>query len=41
MDDEWWYVKENKKYLKKEGMNDELWRIWWSICTRRIKTKIK
>jgi hypothetical protein len=29
------------KNIKKEGINYELWRIWWSICTTRIKRKIK
>ena len=31
----------NNKKLEKEGKNYELWRIWWAICTTRIKTKIK
>ena len=38
----WWcdnYFKE--KYLKKEGNFYELWGIWWTICTTRIKRKIK
>lgn len=30
-----------KLVLKKEGKNYELWRIWWTICTTRIKRKIK
>lgn len=30
-----------KLNLKKEGINYELWRIWWTICTTRIKRKIK
>ena len=32
-----------KKYLnlKKEGNYYELWRIWWTICTTRVKRKIK
>lgn len=33
---------DNKKInLKKEGKKYELWRIWWAICTTRIKRKIK
>ncbi len=30
-----------EKTFKKEGENYELWRIWWTICTTRIKRKIK
>ena len=40
----WWCNKVfYKKYfeLKKEGKNYELFRIWWTICTTRIKGKIK
>ena len=34
--------KEIKKLnLKKEGIDYELWRIWWTICTTRINGKIK
>lgn len=36
-----WDWKSLKINLKKEGKNYELWRIWWSICTTRIKRKIK
>jgi len=37
-----WHWKELKGFnLKKEGENYELWRIWWTICTTRIKRKIK
>lgn len=39
MDDGWWYINKREKInLKKEGIYYELWRIWWSICTRRTKT---
>ncbi len=41
MDDGWWYKKIDNNIVKKEGINYELWRIWWSICTRGIETKIK
>ena len=40
----WWcniYVLKNSFKLKKEGIYYELWRIWWTICTTRIKEKIK
>lgn len=30
-----------KLNLKKEGINYELWRIWWTICATRINGKIK
>ena len=40
MEEEWDW-KSLKINLKKEGKNYELWRIWWSICTTRIKRKIK
>ena len=40
MDADWdWEIE--KIYLRKEGNNYELWRIWWTICTTRIKDKIK
>lgn len=48
MESEWdwhWNAKEeklkNKINLKKEGIDYELWRIWWTIRTTRIKSKIK
>lgn len=34
-------VKENKNILKKEVNYYELWKIWWTICTTRIKKRIK
>ncbi len=45
MNDGWWLrpknnkkIKEQKTNLKKkEGKDYELWRIWWEICTTRIK----
>ena len=40
MESDWnWQIYKNK--LKKEGINYELWRVWWSICTTRIKDKIR
>jgi len=36
-----WHWCKNIINLKKEGKNYELWRIWWTICTTRIKGKIK
>ncbi len=45
MESEWdWQKmpKENLKIkIKKEVKKNELWRIWWTICTTRIKRKIK
>ena len=41
MENEWhWRIFKNKN-LKKEGKNYELWRIWWTICTTRVKRKIR
>ena len=39
MEVEWDWNRKNK--LEKEGKNYELWRIWWSICTTKLKRKIK
>ena len=37
-----WDWKRIKRINKKEGeKNYELWRIWWTICTTRIKREIK
>ena len=33
-------IYKNKK-IEKEGKYYELWRIWWTICTTRVKRKIK
>ena len=44
LDWHWWcknYVYEKYFNLKKEGNDYELWRIWWTICTTRVKGKIK
>ena len=45
MEVDWhWRRKNTKKRIlkiKKEGNYYELWRIWWTICTTRIKRKIK
>ena len=39
MESDWhWWKKTN--ILKKEGNYYELWRVWWSICTTRVKRKI-
>lgn len=40
MESDWHWKKSNIK-LEKEGEKYELWNIWWSICTTRIKTKAK
>ena len=40
MEEGWWRKAKNKKkknILKKEGKNYGIWRIWWTICTTRIK----
>ena len=36
-----WHWSNKKKFLLKEGIIYELWRIWWSICTTRIKREVK
>ena len=46
MEAEWhWWCKysiyRKHKNLEREGNCYELWRIWWTICTTRIKRKIK
>ena len=41
MESEWHWKEINGLNLKKEGENYELWRIWWTICTTRIKREIK
>lgn len=42
MEVDWeWKRNKIKINLKKEGKSYELWRIWWTICTTRIKRKIK
>lgn len=42
MESDWhWKKIKNIIILKKEGVYYELWRIWWAICTTRIKGKIK
>lgn len=35
-----WHWQIRKK-LKKEGINYELWKLWWTICTTGIKRKIE
>ena len=38
MDDGWWFITiKEKNNLKKEGINYELWRIWWTICATKLK----
>lgn len=41
MEDDWHWNRVLDNILKKEGINYELWRIWWTICTTRTKGKIK
>lgn len=41
MESDWHWLKLEKNNLKKEGINYELWRVWWSICTTRIERTIK
>lgn len=47
LDDKWdWRksAKENFKQkikLKKEGKNYGIWEIWWTICTTKLKRKIR
>ncbi len=41
MEDVDWNWKKYNIKLKKEGMNYELWRIWWTICATKLKGRIK
>jgi len=41
MDEIDWDWKKYKIKLRKEGIYYELWRVWWTICTTRIKRKIE
>ena len=41
MDEIDWHWQQNYKILKKEGKNYELWRIWWTICTTKVKRMFK
>ena len=41
MDEIDWHWQYYKIKLMREGIYYELWRIWWTICTTRIKRKIK
>ncbi len=42
METEWqWLEKKGIKKYKERRKENELWRIWWSICTTRVKRKIK
>ena len=35
-------IFELKMYLKKkEGKENGIWKVWWTICATRIKGKIK
>ena len=36
-----WDWKKIKIIIEKEKEKNELWRIWWTIYTTRIKRKIK
>lgn len=41
MSSDWdWYLDYSNKLIEGENEN-ELWRIWWSICTTNIIKKIK
>lgn len=40
MEDDWDWKRLKNNILKK-GRDYELWRIWWAICTTRIKREIK
>ena len=41
MIDGWWKTKKQTIKIKKEGIKNGIWKIWWSICTTRTKRKIK
>ena len=40
METEWDWQRIKRKLIKKEGEKNEIWRIWWHVCTTRIKRKI-
>ena len=35
------YIRKQKILEKLRRKENELWNIWWSICTTRIKRKIR
>ena len=37
MDSEWHWKRIKRE--KNNGGKNEIWRIWWTICTTRIKRK--
>jgi hypothetical protein len=39
MESEWDWKRIKEKNRK--GERNEIWRIWWTICTTRIKRKTK
>ena len=42
MESEWqWLEIKGINEYKERRRKNELWRIWWSICTTRIKRKTK
>lgn len=41
MDETDWHWQNYNTKLKKEGIYYEVWKIWWTICTTRVKRKIK
>ena len=42
MDSEWdWYWNKKGKNIKERRKENELWRIWWTICTTRIEKNIR
>ena len=42
MESEWnWFWKLKNKIISKGMIKNEIWRIWWTICTTRTKEKIK
>ena len=38
---DWKKIKRIKGKIKIGGEKNEIWRIWWTICTTRIKEKFK
>ena len=41
MDSEWDWFWNNRGKKNIGGEENEIWRIWWSICTTGIKRKTK
>ncbi len=41
MEVEWEWKKNKKEIIIERRKENEIWKIWWTICTTRTKDKIK